>query len=60
MTARELKKLLRKSGWELISQESSHEKWQHPEYGIQIIAVHNEGMEFTKSTWSKIKKRLKL
>lgn len=42
MTARELKKLLRKSEWEMVSQESSHEKWQHPEYGIQIIAVTKE------------------
>jgi predicted RNA binding protein YcfA (HicA-like mRNA interferase family) len=58
--ARELKRALRKAGWTFIRQEGSHETWEHPEYGRQQIAVHNDGIEFGKAIMGKIKKQFKL
>jgi predicted RNA binding protein YcfA (HicA-like mRNA interferase family) len=60
MKARELKKQLRKAGWEFVRQSGSHEIWQHPEYGTQTLAVHDDGTEFGKALMSKIKKNMRL
>lgn len=60
LKARELKKLLKKQGWEFIRQEGSHEIWKHPEHGTQTISVHSDGTDFGKILISKIKKQMKL
>jgi predicted RNA binding protein YcfA (HicA-like mRNA interferase family) len=37
MTAREVEALLRRYGFELVSQRGSHRKWRHAETGRQVI-----------------------
>jgi len=37
MTAREVERLLRQHGFQLISQKGSHRKWRHLETNVQVI-----------------------
>jgi len=37
MTAREVEALLRRYGFQPVSQRGSHRKWRHAESGVQVI-----------------------
>lgn len=37
MTARQVEAILKRHGFELVSQKGSHRKWRHPERGSQVI-----------------------
>jgi predicted RNA binding protein YcfA (HicA-like mRNA interferase family) len=37
MTAREVENLLKKHGFNLVSQKGSHQKWRNSETGLQVI-----------------------
>ncbi len=37
LNAREVEALLRRHGFNLISQRGSHRKWRHPALGLQVI-----------------------
>jgi predicted RNA binding protein YcfA (HicA-like mRNA interferase family) len=43
MTAREVETLLRKHGFDLISQRGSHRKWRHSAKGVQVIVPGHAG-----------------
>ena len=43
MTSREVEKVLRRYGFELISQRGSHRKWRHPENGRLAIVPEHRG-----------------
>ena len=42
-TARELERLLKDYGFELISQKGSHRKWRNPDKRLQVIVPHHGG-----------------
>ncbi|HUT51891.1 MAG TPA: type II toxin-antitoxin system HicA family toxin [bacterium] len=43
LTAREVEALLRRYGFEMVSQKGSHRKWRHPETGLQVIVPEHRG-----------------
>jgi predicted RNA binding protein YcfA (HicA-like mRNA interferase family) len=43
MTAREVEGLLRRHGFQLVSQKGSHRKWRQPEMGLQVIVPEHRG-----------------
>jgi predicted RNA binding protein YcfA (HicA-like mRNA interferase family) len=43
MTAREVEGLLRRYGFQLVSQKGSHRKWRQPETGFQVIVPEHRG-----------------
>lgn len=43
MTAREVEGLLRRYGFQLVSQKGSHRKWRQPETGLQVIVPDHRG-----------------
>ncbi|HEY0379157.1 MAG TPA: type II toxin-antitoxin system HicA family toxin [Pyrinomonadaceae bacterium] len=43
MTAREVEGLLRRYGFQLVSQKGSHRKWRQPETGLQVIVPEHRG-----------------
>ena len=43
MTAREVERLLRQHGFQLISQKGSHRKWRHLETNVQVIVPEHRG-----------------
>ena len=43
MTAREVERLLRTYGFELISQKGSHRKWRHTGKRLQVIVPEHRG-----------------
>ncbi|HLA09030.1 MAG TPA: type II toxin-antitoxin system HicA family toxin [Pyrinomonadaceae bacterium] len=43
MTAREVERLLKTYGFELISQKGSHRKWRHAEKRLQVIVPEHRG-----------------
>jgi predicted RNA binding protein YcfA (HicA-like mRNA interferase family) len=43
MTAREVETLLRKHGFDLVSQKGSHRKWRSTLKGLQVIVPDHRG-----------------
>jgi predicted RNA binding protein YcfA (HicA-like mRNA interferase family) len=43
LTAKEVEKILRKCGFELISQKGSHRKWRNLNSGLQVIVPDHKG-----------------
>ena len=43
MTARELERLLKDFGFELVSQKGSHRKWRHSDKRLQVIVPEHRG-----------------
>jgi predicted RNA binding protein YcfA (HicA-like mRNA interferase family) len=51
MTARDVERLLKDYGFELISQKGSHRKWRHPGAGLQVIVPDHRGR--TRCPWAR-------
>jgi predicted RNA binding protein YcfA (HicA-like mRNA interferase family) len=49
-TAREIEKLLKEFGFELVSQKGSHRKWRNPLTGRQVIVPMHAGRELPLGT----------
>ena len=43
MTARELEALLRRYGFDLVSQKGSHRKWRNSDKGLQVVVPAHRG-----------------
>ena len=43
LKAKQVEKLLRKYGFELISQKGSHRKWRNSKLGLQVIVPEHKG-----------------
>ena len=43
LTSKEVEKLLKKYGFELISQKGSHRKWRNIELGLQVTVPEHSG-----------------
>lgn len=43
LTAREVERLLKNYGFELVSQKGSHRKWRHHDKRIQVIVPEHRG-----------------
>ncbi len=43
LTAREVERILRQHGFDLVSQKGSHRKWRHPQKGLQVIVPDHRG-----------------
>ncbi len=50
VTAREVESLLRRYGFEMISQKGSHRKWRHPGSGLQVIVPWHSGKQLPVGT----------
>ena len=50
MTAREVETLLRRHGFELISQKGSHRKWRSEGDGLQVIVPDHRGRQLPLGT----------
>ncbi|MFO8056337.1 MAG: type II toxin-antitoxin system HicA family toxin [bacterium] len=46
----EVESLLKRHGFELISQKGSHRKWRHPDTGRQIIVPEHRGRQLPMGT----------
>jgi predicted RNA binding protein YcfA (HicA-like mRNA interferase family) len=40
LTATEAEQILKRYGFELVSQKGSHRKWRHPETGLTVVSMH--------------------
>jgi len=56
MTAREVERLLRDHGFELVSQKGSHRKWRHKNGHLQVIVPEHRGRILPVGTLSAILK----
>jgi predicted RNA binding protein YcfA (HicA-like mRNA interferase family) len=56
MTAREVESLLKRYGFELVSQKGSHRKWRHAESGLQVIVPEHRGRRLPLGTLRSILK----
>ena len=43
LRADEVTRVLRRHGFELVSQRGSHQKWRHPNTGRQVIVPNHRG-----------------
>lgn len=50
MTAREVEVLLRRHGFQLVSQKGSHRKWRHASLGLQVIVPQHHGRQLPVGT----------
>jgi predicted RNA binding protein YcfA (HicA-like mRNA interferase family) len=50
MTAREVEGLLRRFGFQLVSQKGNHRKWRQPDTGLQVIAPEHRGRTLPTGT----------
>jgi len=50
MTARDLERLLKTFGFELVSQKGSHRKWRHPTRRLQVIVPEHRGRDLPLGT----------
>jgi predicted RNA binding protein YcfA (HicA-like mRNA interferase family) len=50
MTAREVEGLLRRYGFQLISQKGSHRKWRNEALGLQVIVPEHRGRSLPVGT----------
>jgi len=56
MTARELERLLKDYGFELVSQKGSHRKWRNAGTGLQVIVPGHRGRTLPLGTLRSILK----
>ena len=56
MTAREVERLLRQHGFQLISQKGSHRKWRNPQTNLQVIVPEHRGRTLPLGTLRSILK----
>ena len=50
MIAREVERLLRRYGFECVSQRGSHRKWRHAESGLQVTVPQHSGRQLPIGT----------
>ncbi|HUT03726.1 MAG TPA: type II toxin-antitoxin system HicA family toxin [bacterium] len=50
MTSREVELLLKRRGYQLVSQRGSHRKWRHPASGLQVIVPEHRGRKLPIAT----------
>ncbi len=50
MIAREVEAVLRRYGFQMISQRGSHRKWRHPVSGLQVIVPEHGGRQLPIAT----------
>jgi predicted RNA binding protein YcfA (HicA-like mRNA interferase family) len=50
MTARELEVILRRHGFQLISQKGSHRKWRNESLALQVIVPDHRGRQLPLGT----------
>ncbi len=50
MTAREVEALLRRHGFQRISQKGSHRKWRNMESGLQVVVPQHRGRQLPIGT----------
>ncbi len=50
MTAREVESLLRRHGFELVSQKGSHHKWRNETLALQVIVPEHRGRQLPLGT----------
>lgn len=50
MKSREVESILRRYGFELISQKGSHRKWRNLELGLQVIVPEHKGKDLPIGT----------
>jgi len=43
LTAAEAEQILRRYGFQLVSQKGSHRKWRHPEKGLTVVVPMHKG-----------------
>ena len=43
LTAEQIMRVLRRHGFELVSQRGSHQRWRHSESGRQVIIPYHRG-----------------
>ena len=60
MTARDVEALLRRSGFEFVSQKGSHRKWRHPTSGLQVIVPEHRGRQLPIGTLRNILSNAKI
>ncbi len=56
MTAREVETLLRRYGFQLISQKGSHRKWRNENLGLQVIVPEHRARQLPLGTLRNILK----
>jgi predicted RNA binding protein YcfA (HicA-like mRNA interferase family) len=56
MTAREVERLLKTYGFELVSQKGSHRKWRHPDKRLQVIVPEHRNRSLPLGTLREILK----
>ena len=50
LTAAEVVRVLRSSGFEMVSQKGSHQKWRNSETGKQVIVPFHKGKQLPLGT----------
>ncbi|MCH7554125.1 MAG: type II toxin-antitoxin system HicA family toxin [Chloroflexi bacterium] len=50
LTVGEVTGILRRHGFNLVSQRGSHQKWRHPETGRQVIVPYHRGRQLPLGT----------
>ena len=50
LRADEVIRVLRRHGFEQVSQRGSHQKWNHPETGRQVIVAYHRGRQLPLGT----------
>ena len=56
MTAREVESLLKRYGFEMVSQKGSHRKWRHTASGLQVTVPEHRGRTLPLGTLRSILK----
>ncbi|NJK59157.1 MAG: type II toxin-antitoxin system HicA family toxin [Oscillatoriales cyanobacterium SM2_1_8] len=50
MNADEVERILRKYGFQWISQKGSHKKWRNPELDAQVVVPYHRGKDLPTGT----------
>ena len=50
MNAKQVEKILKKYGFELISQKGSHKKWRNSERNLQVTVPYHQGKNLPLGT----------
>ncbi len=50
MDAKKVEKLLKKYGFELVSQKGSHKKWRNSQQNLQVIVPYHQGRDLPIGT----------
>ena len=56
MKSREVEAILKRFGFQLISQKGSHRKWRNSELGLQVIVPEHKGRDIPIGTLRNILK----